>query len=155
MDARQNYLSQNVGSDVARSTVRWADGAGAGNRPHEQEHKMPNYMLFLHTNPSRPRPTSPDDIMAVTKAYMAWADRMRAEGKLKGGEKLTFDAGKVMRPNGGKVTVTDGPYAESKELIGGYFAISAKDYNDACRIAESCPHLGFGGTIEVRQVDQM
>jgi len=116
---------------------------------------MPSYMLFLHMNSSRPRPTSPDDIMAVTKAYMAWADRMRAEGKLKGGEKLTFDAGKVMRPNGGKVTVTDGPYAESKELIGGYFAISAKDYNDACRIAESCPHLGFGGTIEVRQVDQM
>ena len=116
---------------------------------------MPNYMLFLHTNSSRPRPTSPDDIMAVTKAYMAWADRMRAEGKLKGGEKLTFDAGKVMRPNGARVTVTDGPYAESKELIGGYFAISAKDYNEACRIAESCPHLGFGGTIEVRQVDQM
>ncbi len=117
---------------------------------------MPNYMLFLHTDPRRPRPTSPDEIMAITKAYMTWADRMRAEGRLKGGEKLTFDAGKVMRPNGGgKVTVTDGPYAESKELIGGYFAISAKDYTEACRIAESCPHLGYGGTIEVRQVDQM
>ena len=116
---------------------------------------MPNYMLFLHMNSNRPRPTSPDDIMAVTKAYMAWADRMRAEGRLKGGEKLTFDAGKVMRPKNGKVTVTDGPYAESKELVGGYFAISAKDYDEACRIAESCPHLGYGGTIEVRQVDQM
>jgi hypothetical protein len=116
---------------------------------------MPNYMLLLHMNPSRPRPTSPDEIMAITKAYMDWADRMRADGRLKGGEKLTADAGKVMRPNGSRVTVTDGPYAETKELIGGYFAISAKNYDEACRVAESCPHLGFGGTIEVRQVDQM
>ena len=117
---------------------------------------MPNYMLLLHADSTRPRPTSPDEIMAITKSYMSWADRMRAEGRLKGGEKLTFDGGKVMRPNGGgKVTVTDGPYAESKELVGGYFAISAKDYDEACRIAESCPHLGYGGSIEVRQVDQM
>ncbi|HEY1540931.1 MAG TPA: YciI family protein [Xanthobacteraceae bacterium] len=116
---------------------------------------MPNYMLLLHADSNRPRPTSPDEIMAVTKAYMNWADRMRAEGRLKGGEKLTWDAGKVMRPKNGKVTVTDGPYAESKELVGGYFAISATDYDEACRIAESCPHLGYGGTIEVRQVDQM
>jgi hypothetical protein len=116
---------------------------------------MPNYMLLLHADSTRPRPTSPDEIMAITKSYMSWADRMRAEGRLKGGEKLTNDAGKVMRPKNGRVTVTDGPYAESKELVGGYFAISAKDYDEACRVAESCPHLGYGGTIEVRQVDQM
>ena len=116
---------------------------------------MPNYMLLLHQNSDRPRPSSPDQIMAITKSYMSWADRMRAEGRLKGGEKLTFDPGKVMRPNNGKVTVTDGPYAESKEIVGGYFAISAKDYDEACKVAETCPHLGYGGTIEVRQVDQM
>jgi hypothetical protein len=94
-------------------------------------------------------------MMAMTKAYMGWADRMRAEGRLKGGDKLTGDPGKVMRPGDGRVTVTDGPYAESKEILGGYFMISAKDYDDACRVAESCPHLGYGGRIEVRQVDQM
>jgi hypothetical protein len=116
---------------------------------------MPNYMLFLHQNSNQPRPSSPDDIMAITKAYMSWADRMRTEGRLKGGDKLTFDAGKVMRAKDGKVTVTDGPYAESKEIVGGYFTISAKDYDEACRVAESCPHLGYGGRIEVRQVDQM
>jgi hypothetical protein len=123
--------------------------------PAQQEFPMPSYMLLLHADSTRPRPTSPDEIMAITKAYMTWADRMRTEGRLKGGEKLTWDAGKVMRPKNGRVTVTDGPYAESKELVGGYFAISAKDYDEACHIAESCPHLGYGGTIEVRQVDQM
>jgi hypothetical protein len=116
---------------------------------------MPNYMLLLHTNPGRPTTRSPDEMMAMTKAYMGWADKMRAEGRLKGGEKLTFDAGKAMRSRDGRVTVTDGPYAESKEIVGGYFAISAKDYDEACRVAESCPHLGYGGGIEVRQVDQM
>ena len=116
---------------------------------------MPNYMMLLYALPNQPRPTSPDEIMAVTKSYMNWADKMRAEGRLKGGEKLTFDPGKVMRSANGRVTVTDGPYAESKELIGGYFAISAKDYDEACKLAESCPHLGYGGSIEVRQVDQM
>ena len=82
---------------------------------------MPNYMLLLHQSSTRPRPASPDEIMTITKAYMAWADRMRAEGRLKGGEKLTFDGGKVMRPNGGgKVTVTDGPILLQKsfELTG-------------------------------------
>ena len=116
---------------------------------------MANYMLFLHRNSSRPAPRSPDEMMGITKAYMGWADRMRAEGRLKGGDKLTDDAGKVMRPGDGRVTVTDGPYAESKEILAGYFMISAKDYDDACRVAESCPHLGYGGRIEVRQVDQM
>src|SRR5262249_60539098 len=96
--------------------------------PAQQEHKMPNYMMFLHMNPNRPRPTSPDEIMAVTKAYMAWADRMRAEGKLKGGEKLTFDAGKVMRPNGGGATRPDGADAGKKERIGGRFALRAQGY---------------------------
>ena len=53
---------------------------------------MPNYMLFLHSDSTRPRPASPDEIMKITKAYMAWADRMRSEGRLKGGEKLTFES---------------------------------------------------------------
>ena len=58
-----------------------------------------------------------------------------------------------MRASSGRVSVTDGPYAESKELVGGYFIISAADYDEACRVAESNPHFKYGGNIEVRQVD--
>jgi hypothetical protein len=90
-------------------------------------------------------------MLAVTREYIAWAERMRAEGRLKGTERLSNDPGKVLRPKGGRIAVTDGPYAETKEIIGGYFAISAADYDEACRIAESCPHLKYGGRIEVRQ----
>jgi hypothetical protein len=120
-----------------------------------QEHAMPNYMLLLHRISDQPLSSSPDEMMAITKDYMTWAEKMRAEGRLKGGDKLTNDAGKVMRVKDGRVTVTDGPYAESKEILGGYFAISAKDYDEACSLAESCPHLRYGGRIEVRQVEQM
>ncbi len=55
---------------------------------------MPDFLLFLHQDLDRPRPSSPDEIMAVTKSYMSWADKMRAEGKLAGGDKRpTIPAG--------------------------------------------------------------
>jgi hypothetical protein len=118
--------------------------------PFTEAH-MTDFMLFLHQDLGTGPIRSPEEMMAVTREYMAWADRLRGEGRLKGGERLANDPGKVLRPKGGRVAVTDGPYAETKELIGGYFAISAKDYGEACQIAESCPHLKYGGRIEVRQ----
>jgi hypothetical protein len=114
---------------------------------------MPDFILLLHRPTGAPPVLSPDQISAVTKDYMGWTERMRAEGRVKAGEKLTDDAGRVMRPNSGRVMVTDGPFAESKELLGGFYLITARDYDEACRIAESCPHFKYGGSIEVRQVD--
>jgi len=116
---------------------------------------MPNYMLFLHVNPDQPRPSSPDEALAITKTYVAWTDRARAEGRLRAGHKLTSDAGKIMQSKGGRTSITDGPFAESKDVIGGFWMISAKDYDEACRVAESSPHLGYGGRIEVREIDEM
>jgi hypothetical protein len=116
---------------------------------------MPNFILFLHETADGIRPDAPDEYMAMFKAYAGWADRMRAEGRYKGGEKLTDEPGKVMRPKAGRVAVTDGPYAESKELVGGFFVIAAKDYDEACTVAETCPHLGYGGRIEVRQIHEI
>lgn len=116
---------------------------------------MPDYMLLLHQNQDRPRPSSPDEFMAMMKAYLAWTDRIRAEGRHKAGNKLTDDPGKIIRPEGGRTTATDGPYAESKEIVGGFYLISAKDYDEACRVAETCPHLTYGGRIEVRQIQEM
>ena len=116
---------------------------------------MPNFMLLLHQVPDQQRPKSPDEFAAMLKTYMAWTDRIRAEGRHKGGHKLTFDARKILQSTGGRVSVTDGPYAESKELVGGFYLISARDYDDACRVAETSPHLTYGGRIEVRQVDDV
>ena len=71
------------------------------------------------------------------------------------GQKLTNDAGKIMQLKGARTSITDGPFAESKDVIGGFWVISAKDYDEACQVAETSPHLGYGGRIEVREIDEM
>ena len=53
----------------------------------------------------------------------------------------------------GQVRVVDGPYAEAKEVVGGYFLIEAADYDEAVEISKGCPHLKYGGRIELRQID--
>ncbi len=116
---------------------------------------MPDFILLLHRPTGATPALPPDQVSAITKEYKGWGDRLRAEGRLKAGEKLTFDAGRVMRPAGGRVMTTDGPFAESKELLGGFFLIAAEDYDAACRLAETCPHFKYGGSIEVRQIDPM
>jgi hypothetical protein len=116
---------------------------------------MASFMLLLHRS-NAPRQRT-GDVASITREYMDWADRIRAQGHLKGSAKLTDDAGKVMRAGASdaRVTTTDGPYAESKEIVGGYFLISAPDYAEACRIAADCPHLKYGSHIEVRQVQEL
>lgn len=116
---------------------------------------MPRYMLLLHERATDAGDLSPEEIQGIIQKYRDWSQRMGEAGKLVGGDKLTDDHGKVLRPGDGGVSVTDGPYAETKEVIGGYFQIEAGDYDEAVEIAGTCPHLAFGGSIEVRQVDEV
>ncbi len=116
---------------------------------------MASFLLLLHEDAGQFAAQSPEEMMAVVKEYMAWSERMRKEGKYLTSNKLTDEPGKVLRSKSGRVLVTDGPYAETKELVGGYYCISAADYDEACRIAESCPHLKYGGNIEVRQIHDL
>ncbi len=116
---------------------------------------MPTYMLLLHENPNQFAGRSESEMMKVVKEYGAWATKLRSEDRLAGGEKLADEGGKILKGKNGKIVVTDGPYAEAREVIGGYFAIKAKDYAEAVKIAEDCPHLHYDGRIELRQVDEM
>ena len=118
---------------------------------------MASFMLLLHRPTQRPTqpPSDPEQFTRITREYMDWADRMRAQGTLKGGSKLTDDFGKILRGNGSQAATTDGPYAESREVVGGYFLLAAADYAEACRLAQTCPHLKYGSSIEVRQVQEL
>ena len=69
-----------------------------------------------------------------------------------GGSKLRDGEGRVLRLNGSKPLVTDGPYSESKEVIGGYYTIEADDYEHAIETAKECPHVDFG-PIEIREIE--
>ena len=115
---------------------------------------MPQFMMLLHNEPPSEGAYSPEEIQAVVQKYQDWSAKMGASGNLAGGNKLANDAGKVLR-GADNVSVVDGPFAETKEVIGGYFILEAKDYGEAVELSKSCPHLTFGGTIELRQIEGM
>ncbi len=114
---------------------------------------MPNYMLLLHEQTSDVSQLSPEDIEAVIAEYMAWSAKLAAQGKIRGGEKLRDEGGRHLHGFGDKFRVTDGPFVEAKEVIGGYFTIEAENYDEAVRLSSDCPHLKYGGWVELREVE--
>lgn len=116
---------------------------------------MPKYMILLHDSPEAFATVSPQQMQAVIEKYMAWGEKLRAAGAMVAGEKLADEPGKVMRGKPGNIRVTDGPYSETKEVLGGYYIVQADNYDKAVEIARSCPSFEFGGTIEVREIDAM
>ena len=116
---------------------------------------MPKYMLLLHDNPAAFANVSPEQMQKVVEKYIAWGKKLREAGVWKASDKLTNEPGKVMRRKDSKIRVTDGPYSESKEVLGGYYLIETPSYDIAIDHARDCPHLDYDGTIEVRQVDVM
>ncbi len=118
----------------------------------KREKFMPQYMLILHEEPMDYSQMSPEDIEAVIREYIEWSQAVEAKGKYVGGQKLKDDGGRQLNGFGSEFRVTDGPYAEAKEIIGGFFTISATDYNEAVELAADCPHLKFGGRIELHEI---
>jgi hypothetical protein len=114
---------------------------------------MADFMLLLHDNPAVFAKLSAEEIQRVIQEYGAWADAMRKENRLVGGNKLKDEGGRHVTRRDGKLHVVDGPYVEAKEVLGGYFILKAADYAEAVRLSESCPHLKYNGRIEVREVD--
>lgn len=112
---------------------------------------MARFMLLLHDTLEALehfQTFSPKESQKAVEKYMAWARKPFVVDS----QRLGQDFGRVIRSRGGKPTVTDGPYAETKELIGGYYTIEAKDYDEAVELTLDHPHLEHAGTIEVRQV---
>jgi hypothetical protein len=89
----------------------------------------------------------------VVTDWYAWFERLRQEGKCAGGHPLR-EEGKIVSGKKGR-TVADGPFAESKEAIGGYFFLQVADENEAIAIAQQCPGLDYGCVVEVRPVAEM
>jgi hypothetical protein len=84
--------------------------------------------------------------------YMAFSDSIQKSGQFVGGNQLQpTRTATVVRSRNGKVSTTDGPFAETKEQLGGYYLIEAKDLNDAIQVASRIPSAKVG-SIEVRPV---
>src|SRR5258708_18438227 len=116
--------------------------------------KMSKYTLMLRESGHAFANLSPSEMQAIIARYGAWSEGLRKAGTLGPSNKLTDAAGRVMRRTNGKVMVTDGPFTEGKEVLGGFFTIETDSYDKAIEIASSCPHLDFG-SIEVREVEVM
>jgi hypothetical protein len=113
---------------------------------------MAQFMLLLHENPNEFAGLSQKEFLALIEEYRAWGQRLAAEGKLVGSHKLTDDGGRHLRKRGNEILVTDGPFAEAKEVLGGYYIVTASSYDEAVEIAKTGPHIRYG-RIEVRKVD--
>jgi hypothetical protein len=114
-------------------------------------------MLLLHQVPNYNADLPREKMLEMTKRYMAWADALRQKGRMVGGEKLAAGGVRHIRVKDGKPVASDGPYAEAKDVIGGYFVIEARDAAEAETIARDCPHLVLSGTnwVEIRPIDDM
>jgi hypothetical protein len=84
----------------------------------------------------------------ATEKYMAWTQKPFVTDS----KRLAGDPGRVIRAQNGGPRATDGPYSETKEVLGGYYTIEAASYDEAVQRALDHPHLANGGTIEVRHV---
>lgn len=111
---------------------------------------MAEYMLFVRGGDQDAATLSPEETQQRLQKYIAWSRKLSEEQRNLGANELAAE-GVVLRSRGGEVIV-DGPYAETKEAIGGYFHISAADDAEAREIARQCPVLAFGGAVEVRAI---
>jgi hypothetical protein len=118
---------------------------------------MTKYMLILRADATVDYGEfSPADLQKLLEAYQAWSEKLAKQGRLHDGKKLTDQGGKVMIPRGksSPVTIKDGPFQETKEVVGGFYVISADSYDHAVELCRDHPNLQFG-SIEIREIDFM
>lgn len=109
---------------------------------------MPKY-LFIYRGGRAGKQLTPEEIQAMMNKWGAWIGKFMASGHMVDGGDGLLPGGKVVKPGG---LVSDGPFPETKELVGGYSIIKAKDYDEAVSVAVSCPVFENGGHIEIREL---
>jgi len=110
------------------------------------------YMLLIYSNEAGLQAAPKEAVTQMSAAYTAYTEAMAKAGILQGGNRLrpTSDSTTV-RVNGGKSQVLNGPYADTKEQLGGYYMIDVPDLDAALSWAARCPGASHG-TVEVRPI---
>ena len=117
---------------------------------HIKTNTMPNFLFLFRRSPN-PVKASPEEMQVIMQKWMSWVSDLKATGVYKAGEPL-MPTGKTLHKDN---VITDGPFAEGKELVGGFFIVDAPDIDAAIEMAKACPDLERGGTVEVRDVAKM
>ena len=113
---------------------------------------MKEYLLIYRNDFNSLPSFSPEEMQANTKKWMDWIGGIAAQNKLSNRGNRLSSSGKVVKTNN---VITDGPYSEIKESVGGYSIIKVDSYEEAVDIAKGCPVLTMGGNVEVREIDQL
>lgn len=108
---------------------------------------MVKYMLIYRDSAEPRNPPSPEEMQGFLAMWGQWFEKF-ATNIVDGGDGL-LPTGRVLKPDG---VVSDGPYVEAKEMIGGYSVVQAASYEDAVAIARECPIAKIGGAIEIREL---
>jgi len=109
-----------------------------------------NEYLLLFRGNTWDNSLSPEELQKTMSSFLSWFERLTTSGVVKAGQPLAEEARIV---SGAKVRiVADGPFAESKEAVGGYFLVNAGSFDEAVKIAQGCPMLDHGVIVEVRQI---
>jgi hypothetical protein len=113
---------------------------------------VPNFLFVYRSEPFDPSQVAPEQMQKSMDHWMSWIGRGFAEGWL-------LDAGDALLPETRHVdhnlVVTDGPFVEAKEIVGGYSVIKAASFEEAVTLAKTCPNVLEGGSIEIRQMAGM
>jgi hypothetical protein len=113
---------------------------------------MPQYMLLIY-NPADAGDPTPEQMQEIGSRYDAYTQSLVDAGVLVGGDALErVDTATTVRERDGQTQFTDGPFAETKEFLAGYYLLNCPDLDTALDHATRLPAVGFGGSVEVRPV---
>ncbi len=109
---------------------------------------MSQFMMIFRHEPNPNYSPSPEEMEAGLKQWQDWMGGIAAQDKFVSTNQLGFQ-GKTLQADN---VVTDGPYAEVKEIVGGYIIVKADNIDQAIELAKGCPIFHYGGHVEVRDI---
>lgn len=113
---------------------------------------MKEFMYLFRGGDARRSGQSPEEAQQHMDQWVQWMQQLAQDGVLKAGQPLQT-GGKVVEKAG--EIVTDGPFAEGKEVVGGFLIVKAETIEQAVEISKGCPIFEYGGTTEVREILEM
>ncbi len=106
-------------------------------------------LIFRREVETLPGDMSPEQIQAMMKPWQDWIGGIAAQNKLANGGNRLASEGKVVKPGS---LITDGPYVEMKEAVGGYIIVKTDNIEEAAELSKTCPILSVGGNVEIRPI---
>jgi hypothetical protein len=123
--------------------------------PVEEDETM-RYMLLIYGDEKAAQKMSREEGQAIFREYGEFTDGIRKSGAFLAGDPLQpTSTATTVRSKNGKAVTMDGPFAETKEQLGGYYIVEAKDLDQAIAIASRIPSARMGGAVEVRPIMEL